>query len=966
LKNRHIHKYIRIEHFRQEIKKTAIMTDRMFRYYKEDFGKVPVHVVHMDLIFEVFADHTKVTSDLHAETLDRPVSEFSLNAKNLEILAVRCPGNDCSYEYDTGKNMLVIRFGKALTPMTGFTIHTETICRPTKNILEGLYYDETPPGAPPQQITQCQQWGFQRLVPCIDDMTAKCTYTTTIIADERYTNLITNGNVAVPRQPSGPGRVKITYENIVTPMAPYLFFLGCGTWTTFSQECEYPDGQWCSLELLVPPGSDPVRAGRALDILHDAVLWVNLFTGPDTYGKPEVRNRLYELVTVLNRIKKTDPDSPQLPVIRAELTHLSRQIIPGYAYTGTTYREIAMQNSDYGGMENVGNTTITANRIMPFPAMTDAAYEYLIRVKAHEFYHNLNGSEVTGWSPFEIWLNEAVTVHIENQYHAFHFGEDYVRLQTVISLLAPGSGTFDLDSGAASLPVEPDGFNDPNELITDITYMKAPELVKMIETCMGKEAFAQGLDLYHRRYRHGNATGAQWVEAMEEISGQDFTTMTEGWLKQTGFPTLSVQTSYDSERRMMTLYLRQSCDDPQKHWIFPVRIALVSASGADMTEVLHQVKNREETLEIAVPAQPAFLSVNRGYSMYGKVRYEVSLEGLYLQAEHDHDLVNRFIAFMTLMDREKLKMLEDPEALPDQACIDLYFRFLSDSDLMLSAGGQMVTLFESAPDKKYTNRYQALYDVRERIFRAIAARYKQGLLGIYTAMNAPNNLQDSPGEQARAIKQRQVKNTALAVLSRLGTPDVHQLIKEQIDNANCATDKLVAFGLYMDSSGSDRFGILASFEQESEKNPVSWENFLGVIAGNSSPEVLDLITRVEGSPTFRIEQANDQRALYGRFALNRKKSLQTDNGRAFLEKTLRTLAPINEYSTVSMLRVLGTLDSMEDSDRVPLIGILAGLLDDLDPEKTPSVYNTIRRLLAGAPGAVRDYEQRYGIIKGIP
>jgi aminopeptidase N len=151
--------------------------------------------------------------------------------------------------------------------------------------------------------------------------------------------------------------------------------------------------------------------------------------------------------------------------------------------------------------------------------MTDPAYEYLGNVKVHEYYHNLNGSEVTGWSPFEIWLNEAVTVHAEGQYHAFHFGDEYARLQTVLFLLMPGSGTFELDSGAASLPIEPDGFNDPNDLITDITYMKAPEFVRMIETFMGKEAFVKGLDLYHRRYRHGNATRAQWIQAMEEVSG---------------------------------------------------------------------------------------------------------------------------------------------------------------------------------------------------------------------------------------------------------------------------------------------------------------------------------------------------------------------------------------------------------------------------------------------------------------
>ncbi len=252
---------------------------------------------------------------------------------------------------------------------------------------------------------------------------------------------------------------------------------------------------------------------------------------------------------------------------------------------------------------------------------------------------------------------------------------------------------------------------------------------------------------------------------------------------------------------------------------------------------------------------------------------------------------------------------------------------------MTRAGGQFLTIFESAPGKKYTHHYQALYDVRERIFRSIATRYKNDLLNRYTSGELPGPVTDTFGERARAIKERQVRNTVLAVLSRLGTPDIHRLIKDQFDHASSATDKLVAFGLYMDSSATDRAGMLSSFEQESEKNLVSWENFLGVIAGNSSPDALDLIRRVERSSSFRIEQANDQRALYGRFALNRKKSLQTDQGRTFLDMTLRTLAPINEYSTVAMMRIFGSLDAMEDADRIPLVGILAGLLSDLVPGK---------------------------------
>jgi aminopeptidase N len=123
----------------------------------------------MDLTFDVHDDHTKVYSALHVESLDSPLSEILLNAKNLEIISVRCPGNHCSHQYDAEASVLTVQFEKPVEPATHFTLFTETVCRPTKNILEGLYFDETPPGAPPQQITQCQQWGFQRLVPCIDD-----------------------------------------------------------------------------------------------------------------------------------------------------------------------------------------------------------------------------------------------------------------------------------------------------------------------------------------------------------------------------------------------------------------------------------------------------------------------------------------------------------------------------------------------------------------------------------------------------------------------------------------------------------------------------------------------------------------------------------------------------------------------------------------------------------------------------
>ncbi len=82
-------------------------------------------------------------------------------------------------------------------------MRTVTHCFPSDHILEGIYKDATPPGAPQQYMSQCQQWGFQRIMPIFDDCRAKCTMTTTIEADAAYTHLISNGNISRHANPDG-------------------------------------------------------------------------------------------------------------------------------------------------------------------------------------------------------------------------------------------------------------------------------------------------------------------------------------------------------------------------------------------------------------------------------------------------------------------------------------------------------------------------------------------------------------------------------------------------------------------------------------------------------------------------------------------------------------------------------------------------------------------------------------------
>jgi len=953
------------------------MNNRLYKYYPEDFGELKVDVLHMDLTFDIYDDRTNVKSILRVRTKGEPIEKLELNCKDLEIRAVSCFQSEVSYRFRKDDAILEINFRDVIPPHTEIAVITDTVCRPTKNILEGLYYDETPAGAPPQQITQCQQWGFQRIVPCIDDMTAKCTYRTTIIADSRYTNLITNGDVAVERDTVKPGRDKIVYDNSVTPMATYLFFLGAGTYAAFKREFEYPDGGTFTLELLVPPDSDARAAEKALDILHDCVMWVYLFTGPEQFDKDKLpaRQLIWDLVRRREKLKleaKTgsgqegEREGEEIVKIRKELSRLIKNITPGYRYTGTVYREIGMQNSDFGGMENVGNTTITTNRIMPFPQITDPAFEYMIRVKVHEYYHNQNGSEVTGRSPFEIWLNEAVTVHVEEQYHAFLFGEDYQRLARVLDLLAPASGTFALDSGAASMPIIPDGFNDPNDLITSVTYVKSPEYVRMVESLIGKDTFVRGLDRYFKKFQHSNASTKDWIEAMEEESGVPLKEMSDTWLKQTRFPVVEVSAEYDKPTRKFTFFIKQQFPAGGKPWEFPFRAALIDENGKDIIEVMERISGETAEIVIENVGMPSFLSLNRGYSFYGKLVYKASPEELLMQVRKDSDIVGRFTAFYTFVDREKLRLLKVPGAAPSEDFIELYYRLLNDRQLLERAGGQFLTIFESVEDKDYAHHYQALYDVKQTLLKAVAGKYRSSLISAYNFFeNASVPRDGSLEETARVIKSRQAKNICLGILATLDTPDIHSLIKQQFETAICATDRLSAFAAYLNSSAPDKIEVLRAFEAESKKNLIAWEAFLSVIGSNSSVDAVELVREMERSEAFRIEQTNDQRALYGSFARNRKKSLQTEEGRKLFAEILKKLAPVNEYTTVNLLNAFANIDQMEIRYHIPLVKILAGLLEELDPQKYPSVYNRIRKLLLGAPKAVEGYGIEHGKIPAL-
>jgi aminopeptidase N len=480
----------------------------------------------------------------------------------------------------------------------------------------------------------------------------------------------------------------------------------------------------------------------------------------------------------------------------------------------------------------------------------------------------------------------------------------------------------------------------------------------MIETTIGKENFVKGLDLYHSRFKHSNATRKDWIAAMEEVSGKELQAMAESWLKQTGYPTVEVKKEY--KNKTLTLSLTQSGQKEGALWQFPFVVAACDKNGKVLAEELLFIKNKSETLTFKDISEPAFLSLNREYSFYGKVKYAASDEELFLQVMHDTDMVNRYMAFYELLDKEKLRLLKNTTAEVDEKIIKLFFNALNDKKLMTEVSSSFVAIFEDVSDVSFAHKYQDLYDVKEKLLKAIATKHEDALLKLYDTY-ADKKYSGSLVEQRIAsIKDRQVKNACLGVLSRLDNSEVHKIIKKQFITATNASDKNTAFSLYLNSSASDKLKLLEEYEKEAKTHLVSWENFLIAVGSNDSADYLSVIKRVISSPSFRIEQANDQRAVFGVFAHNKKKSLLTEEGRKFLQESILKLAPINEYNTVHMIKAFGTLDKIAEEHQVPLVQSIVTILKTLSPEKNPSVYNTLKRILFGSPKAIKVFEKVHG------
>lgn len=886
------------------------MAERQFKYRREDFGELPVTLHHLTIFLNFLQGSVEAANCLEM-TARADMDAVQLDACDLEILKVEwvtgrgeVQGYALPYEFYRDEHKLSIKLPRRVKSGEKFFIRTFTRCYPSDHILEGIYKDSTPPGAPQQYMSQCQQWGFQRIMPIFDDCRAKCTMTTTLEADARYTHLISNGNISRAANPEGkpvpkpgnPLRKVITYENQL-PMAPYLFIAFAGTWDTLVDTVTYESGRAVNLEYLVPPGAiNEVRI--PMDILKKSLLW----------------------------IRETQ----------------------GYEYTGDTYRTICMNKSNFGGMENVGNTTIVTDAALINEHTPDSGLLYAHAVIVHEFEHNQCGSETTMDTPFDVWLNEAYTVDVERQFMADVFNPAFMRLHQVDSIRNPLLGPLAVEDGGHAGRIVREGFNDPDELIDGVTYVKAAEVIRMLRLIIGPENFQAGKTLYFTRYYNGNADTDLFFRCFEEAAGISLESFKKGWLYTRGYPKVTATTDYDPESRRYNIHFHQDLLPGLLPFHLPIELSLVDMKGRDMkgtSQVFIMSETDADLVLEGIDEPPAFASMNRDYSFYGTFRYKNATPVTRsLQARFDPNAYNRVDAMRQLTDHERIRLLNNPDEEVSGHWLSLYDKLLSDREVPAVLKSYMLRIDEQPMDRSYSTWYRELVVAREKLMTAVNNAFRDRLLEEFNGLDTYSaDAELSP----RGIEERMLKNVLLDLIAIDGSPESHQLIIDHFYRAATASDRVSALLALNRGSAPSRRLILEQVYETWHTHLSGYANYLRIVSGGTQDDVFEMIEIEKKRPGFDITMPTWSRALFLPMGANNK-VVWTDRGIQWVADTIIELAPINATTAGRLLNTFQHVRNLKPLPREQVRAALRRIVREVTADNSPAVHGQATAYLDGA------------------
>ncbi len=587
--------------------------------FRADYTAPAFWVDTVDLCFDLDPAKTRVLNKMRLRrNPDVPAQALRLDGEELNLARVLVNGQGASFKIDG--NQLVLENLPSVED-GAFDLEIFTTCAPAKNTkLMGLYVSND------SFFTQCEAEGFRRITYFLDRPDVMASYSVTLRADKAaYPVLLSNGNL-VEHGNLDDGR---HFAKWVDPHRKpcYLFALVAGKLVAREQRITSRAGKDHLLQVFVRPG-DLDKTEHAMQSLMASVAWDEARFG--------------------------------LPL------DLERFMI------------VATSDFNMGAMENKGLNIFNTKYVLANPATaTDTDYANIESVVGHEYFHNWTGNRVTCRDWFQLSLKEGLTVFRDQEFSQDLCREPSARaVKRIEDVRVLRTAQFPEDAGPMAHPVRPDSYIEINNFYTVTIYEKGAEVVRMMQTLVGREGFAKGMTLYFERFDGQAVTCDDFAQSISDANpNSDLARLLpqfKRWYSQAGTPRVHAAGQYDAANRTYTLTLTQRCaptpgQAEKEPFVIPVSLGLLSSHGAELplftsagalpAPFTHVMTQASETLTfVNVDAEPV-PSILRGFSAPVVLEFDYSDAQLLALLAHDSDPFNRWEAGQRLAVRAALESI---------------------------------------------------------------------------------------------------------------------------------------------------------------------------------------------------------------------------------------------------------------------------------------------------------------------
>ncbi len=567
---------------------------------RENYTAPAFWIDTVELTFDLDPQKTRVLNKMRVrKNPDSKDSTLRLDGQELSLSRVLVNGAGSSFKNEG--NQLILE--NLPEDANGFDLEIFTICNPIKNTqLSGLYVSNE------SFFTQCEAEGFRRITYFQDRPDVMASFTVTLKADKKaYPVLLSNGNLVE----SGALEDGRHFAKWVDPHKKpcYLFALVAGRLVAREQSIVSRAGNKHLLQIYVRPG-DLDKTEHAMKSLMASIAW------------DEAR---FGLTLDLER-----------------------------------FMIVATSDFNMGAMENKGLNIFNTKYVLASQATaTDSDFSNIESVVGHEYFHNWTGNRITCRDWFQLSLKEGLTVFRDQEFSqdlAGNVSAKAVKRIEDVRLLR--TLQFAEDAGPMAHPVRPDSYVEINNFYTVTVYEKGAEVVRMMQTLVGREGFTKGMELYFKRHDGQAVTCDDFANAIADASSssalKEHLEQFKRWYSQAGTPVVKATSSYDSASQKYSLTLSQSCPatagQPHKEpFVIPVSVGLISAEGLQLKDTqLCVLTQSEQTFEFEGITSDPVPSLFRNFSAPVILSNDLSPKQLLTLLAHDTDPFNQWDAAQRL------------------------------------------------------------------------------------------------------------------------------------------------------------------------------------------------------------------------------------------------------------------------------------------------------------------------------